>query len=71
MSYQTKAALSVVLVVAECIRDLGSVPSGHLYAQLMGHFTLQQYESVVGALVGAGVVRRDASHVLTWVGGAR
>lgn len=62
---KSEAAVSAVLAVAEAIRSLGSVPSGHLYAQLMGHLTLEQYTSIIGALKGAGVVT-EQNHLLTW-----
>jgi hypothetical protein len=65
---QVKAAMAIVLAVGETIRDLGEVPSGHLYAQLMGRFTLGEYEKIIDTLVGAGVVEKTPSHLLRWVG---
>ena len=56
------------LVVADAIQELGSVPAGHLYAAVMGHMSLETFEGIVGVLVGAKLVRRDASHLLTWIG---
>jgi hypothetical protein len=41
---QVKAALSVVVVLGETIRDLGRpVPSGELFAQVCGHLDFQKY----------------------------
>ena len=37
---EKKAVLQVVVAIAQTIRSLGSVPSGHLYARVMG--TLSQ-----------------------------
>ncbi len=65
---QVKAAMAVVLVVGETIRDLGEVPSGHLYAQLMGRFSLAEYEKIIDTLVRAGVVEKTPQHLLRWVG---
>ena len=67
---QRAAAVKMVLAVADAIRDLKEVPAGHLYAGLMGHMSLETFESILGILVSAGVVRRSGSHLLTWIGGA-
>jgi len=63
-----EAAVNVVLAVADCIRELGAVPSGHLYARLMGHMDIDAYQSVIGTLVRAGFVREHPSHLLEWIG---
>lgn len=60
--------LEMVEAVAESIRELGEVPSGHLYALCMGHMSLERYDAVISSLVRAGVVRRSAAHLLTWTG---
>lgn len=62
----TKAALEVTMLIADAIRELGSVPSGHLYASVMGHLDLETYNKVIEVLVSAGVVKVE-SHLLTWV----
>lgn len=67
MTNQEKAALAIVLAVGEAIKELGSVPSGHLYAQLMGRMSLETYNKVIGLLVKTGAVK-DENHLLTWVG---
>ncbi len=64
---QTKAAMQIILAVGDAIRELGSVPSGHLYANLMGKMSLAQYEAIIRTLKGAGLVEESA-HLLTWVG---
>jgi hypothetical protein len=61
------AMLQAVAAVGDAIRSLGSVPSGHLYARLMGHLTLDQYTSIIEVLKKSGLVA-ERSHVLTWVG---
>ncbi len=67
-STQAQAATGAVLAVAECIRELGTVPSGHLYARLMGHMSADAYQGVIAALVRAGLVRQHPSHLLEWIG---
>ena len=56
----------MVQAVGDAIRDLGRVPSGHLYARLMGHFTLEQYGAIIDVLKRAGLVREEC-HELIWV----
>ena len=57
----------IVEAVADAIKTLGSVPSGHLYAHLMGALTLTQYQAVIGILKVQGKVT-ERNHLLTWVG---
>jgi hypothetical protein len=61
----TLAALQTVVAVGDAIRSLKTVPSGVLYAHLMGHLTLDQYHAIIAALVDAGVVI-EQNHLLTW-----
>lgn len=60
-------AIMVAAVVGDAIRDLGSVPSGHLYANLMGHMDLDTYNGCIKILKQANLVE-ESNHVLTWVG---
>ena len=64
---QVTSAIQAIAALAEAIRALKTVPSGHLYAQVMGHMTIEFYERAVGVLKGAGLVA-EANHQLTWVG---
>lgn len=59
------------MAISEAIRALGSVPSGKLYASVMGVMSLEQFNKVVDILKEAGVVRESQQHLLTWEGGAR
>jgi hypothetical protein len=62
-----KAALGILRAVADAIRELGEVPSGHLYAHLMSKLSLEQYEQVIGVLKQARLIA-ESNHLLTWVG---
>lgn len=64
---EVKAAVQVVVAVGEAIKELKSVPSGHLYARLMGRMSLETYNKIIGVLVKTGAVKEE-NHVLTWVG---
>jgi hypothetical protein len=67
----TKAKIKLqALAIAEAIRELGSVPSGHLYARLMGQLAIEEYNAIIAVLKGAELVTEEA-HVLSWIGGAR
>jgi len=63
-----EVVVGIVVAVAETIKELGSVPSGHLYARLMGHMNLETYEGIIGVLVRKGMVRQEPSHLLVWTG---
>lgn len=62
-----KAAVEIIMLVGDAIRELGEVPSGELYARLMGHMSLDGYQKILSVLKGAGLVK-ESSHLLTWVG---
>ena len=64
---QAVAMVQVVAALAEAIRGLGEVPSGTLYAQVMGTLSFEQYESAIALLVRADLVSKR-SHVLRWIG---
>lgn len=58
----------VVQAIADAIRSVRRIPSGHLYAQVMEHLTLEQYEAVVKILVRSKMVYKNTSGLLTWEG---
>lgn len=62
-----KAVLAMVKAVADAIRELDQVPSGELYARVMGTLGLDEYEWAVCQLIRAGLVTRDRSHMLRWI----
>ena len=66
---QVEAVTGMVLAVGDCIRALGSVPNGELYARLMPmpFMTFEIYTRIIATLKGAGVVH-EKNHLLTWVG---
>ena len=62
---QVVAGIQVVKALADAIKELGSVPSGHLYASVMGRLSLSQYEQCIGILTRAGIVRKSGD-LLIW-----
>ena len=68
MDEKTKrAAAAILLAIGDVIKELGEVPSGHLYARLMGHMSLDSYNKCIAALKDAGLVT-ESNYVLRWVG---
>jgi hypothetical protein len=64
-----EARLNATMAVAEAIKSLGQVPSGHLYTRVMEHMSLGVYQSIIELLKKVGMVTEDRSHMLTWKGG--
>jgi hypothetical protein len=57
----------VASVIAYTIRELGSIPSGHLYALLMGDMSLDTYNGLIDLLKRTHMVA-EKNHMLTWIG---
>jgi len=68
---QVQAAVEILRAVAEMIQSVGQILSGQLYALLMGKMDIETYERMISTLIGAGLIRRERSHMLVWIGGAR
>ena len=63
---QVKAAIGVACAIADAIRELHEVPSGHLYAELMGHLSLDQYQAIIDGLERAKLIKVE-NHLITWI----
>ncbi len=61
------STIRVAAAVGDAIRELGEVPSGHLYAQLMGRLSFDSYNHIIGLLKQAGLVS-EKHNLLTWIG---
>ena len=62
----SKAAVEIIMAVAETIREAKRVPAGTIYSALMTQgCTIQQYEQIEGVLIGSGIVRKE-NHELIW-----
>jgi hypothetical protein len=64
---QKNAVTKVVLALTETIKELGSIPSGHLYAQIMDRVSLSQYTQLIKMVKGTGLVKEE-NHLLSWIG---
>ena len=69
-----KAVVVVSTIFAKAIKGatengiLGGMPAGELYVRVMGYMSLDTFESIIGLLVSNGLVSRDHSHLLRWIG---
>lgn len=67
------AAIGMAAALGDAIRSLTEssplrgVPSGELYARVMGRMDIRTYGALIGALKRAGLIE-ERSHLLTWVG---
>jgi hypothetical protein len=63
------SALKLTVAVTEAIREAGKagIPSGHLYANLIGKVTLEGYQSMIARIKGAALCEERAN-VLYWTG---
>jgi hypothetical protein len=61
------AGLNILAAVAETIREAGEVPSGTIYAALLGKVSMEGYTSLLRTLKGAGLVE-EKNHLLRWIG---
>jgi hypothetical protein len=62
-----KAAVEIVRALGDAIKELGSIPSGHLYMAVASKMSLQAYSAAIMILKKAGKVK-EQGHLLTWVG---
>jgi uncharacterized protein Yka (UPF0111/DUF47 family) len=63
---QMEAALNAIHAIAETIRELDEVPSGELYARLMGKIELHDYEQIIATLKRTGLVTETPAGLLRW-----
>lgn len=59
--------IALLQIIAEAVWEAGSIPSGHLYAAMVGKVTLSAFESLVAQLCRTGLIRQNG-YVLTWTG---
>lgn len=63
---QASAVVETICAVGDAIRELGSVPSGHLYAHLCGSMSLEAYLRIIAILKALDMVH-ESGHLLTWI----
>lgn len=63
---QINAAIEAISAIGRVIRDVKRIPSGHLYAQLMGVLSLEKYEGAI-AILKKGNLIKEESNELIWI----
>ena len=66
---QFKAMIEITKILGEFIHAAGTngIPSGHLYAMVMGQMNIDIYNYTIGILKDAGVIT-EQNHLLRWTG---
>lgn len=64
---QRQAVFDLLVAVLELIRVKKEVPSGELYAQMMGKMDIHTYNTILSTIKGSGLVV-EKNHLLTWNG---
>ena len=64
---QQKKALLILMAVSDTVREMGEVPSGHIYAALTGKVDFQGFQGVIRTLKGAGLIKQNGD-LLVWTG---
>lgn len=62
-----KAALLATAAIAEAIRTAGEIPSGTLYAMVIGKMDLAAYTGIIRTLKNTGLVT-ESGNLLRWAG---
>lgn len=62
---QVTAAIAIARVIANAIKELGQIPNGHLYAQVMGSIGYENYMACIAMLKRSGVIREE-NNLLIW-----
>lgn len=58
--------LALFDTVSESIKELGEVPSGHLYNVLQAHMSLDMYNQIIGLLEKEGKIEVK-NHLIKWI----
>lgn len=67
LKQQAQALIEATKALGDVIRELGSIPNGHLYAQVMDKLSLETYTALINLLKEARLVK-ESNHLLTWIG---
>lgn len=67
MTSEIHKAVEICKALGGAIHEMGSVPEGLLYAQVMSTMSLETFKQCTGLLIKTGLVSKDSSHVLHWI----
>jgi hypothetical protein len=63
---QKEFGVKLIMAVTEAIREVKRIPSGHLYAILMGKMSIDTYNQLITIIKRTGLVKEEG-HELIWV----
>ena len=63
---QAAAQIELIKILADTIKESKEIPNGHLYAAVMGSVSLDVYQSCIGILKRAGLVK-ETYNMLIWI----
>ena len=64
---EVRAVFDVLAAMLEVIRTKGEIPSGELYAWVMGKMDIRTYEAMIATIKRTGLVV-EKNDLLMWVG---
>lgn len=62
-----RARIQICCALRDAIKDLGSIPSGHLYANVCSSIDLQTFTWAIEQMKAAGLIE-ERNHLLVFVG---
>lgn len=64
---ESELITEMLIAIGKTVRDAGDagIPSGHIYARLMGALSLDQYNQIISILVKSGIIE-NKNHLLTF-----
>lgn len=63
---EKKVVLEIIKIIADAIKEVGNIPSGHLYVRLMNYMSLSTYESIINILEKGNFIQVK-NHLITWI----
>lgn len=67
MNSPAQEQLLKLLTIAKEIKESGSIPSGHLYAMVIGHVNFEEYQEIIALLKRIELIE-ESNHELIWLG---
>jgi hypothetical protein len=62
-----RSALNTIFALADAIRELREVPEGHLYARVMTHLSLDEFDAAMRVLKNNKMIKIE-HRMITWIG---
>lgn len=64
---QKETLKEVILIIDDAIKEAGEfgIPSGHLYAMVMGVMSLNLYQQIIAGMVDAGAITNKNNLLVT------